>query len=214
VTSVNGTLVFALLMVPVVLSLLLLAMPRWLGRSMFKHRLWRLRDQVVDDIIDGKLPRSHPAVGDLERHIEWALGEARSFDMLHLLVWRWAVRKVDPATREMVAKPCSLDGLDAGERAMVEGYRARLRFLSSSAMLCTSWIGLAVVAWLLPHAIRTARRTRRERAPSPPTVIHIAAHEAVESTRLGASSREFVRLKRSLGVNGAASERQEAHTFA
>jgi hypothetical protein len=149
-----------LIIVPVTLLLAILRVPRWFSRSLHRHRLWRLRDQVVDDVIDERLPREHPAVRELMEQAEQSIRLTSSLTMVDFYAWSWAMRGAEPHLIKP-RQPAPLHGLSPAQRRMVENYRARLRVLRISAILSGSWLGIASVLRFVIPAIPEVRRTLR-----------------------------------------------------
>lgn len=189
--EIPGTVVLVSLLIPVGLLFAFAHLPRWYARSRAKHALWRLRDDVVDDKLAGRLPANHPAVRELQMRVQWAIGESRSFDLLHLVVWRRAIRKLPAEVVQILRKAPDLDGLTHDQSSRVESYRRRYNRVAIKATLLTSWIGVAILfrvgVPLLIYALRHRARETRIHA-----VVQEATDEIVTKTRLGRSAREFV----------------------
>src|SRR4051794_23025642 len=97
--DVSSTVKIALLIVvPMGVWIAFLRMPRWLVLSLHRHRLWRLRDQVVDDMIYERLPKTDPAVRQLQSDVEWVINETASLTMLVLHVMR-SIPRAHPTLR-------------------------------------------------------------------------------------------------------------------
>lgn len=207
--SVNGNLVLLALLIPAVLALAIATVPRWFIRSMSKHALWRLRDEVVDDTLAGDLPSDQPAVRELIERLEWAISESRSFDLLHLIVWSRAKRRLSPKMLKELAEVPALTGLTPDQVSRVEAYRGCYDSVAIRALLLSSWIGVAIVLWTaIPLAVRVlakaspsgdSRRPEYARQRALPgglrVVVRVAADEVAEDTRIGRSAREFVSVK-------------------
>jgi hypothetical protein len=201
--SVNGNLVLLALLVPVVLIFAIAMVPRWLIRSMSKHSLWRLRDEVVDDTILGNLPADQPAVRELIERLEWAISESRSFDLLHLIVWSRAKRRLPAKLLKELTEVPGLDGLTPDQASRVEQLRQCYDSVAIRALLLSSWIGVAIVLWTAaPLAVRIligSRRPEYAQQRSLPgglrVVVRVAADEVAEDTRLGRWASEFVNEK-------------------
>ncbi len=192
--SINGSLVLLLLLVPVGLTLSLLTAPRWMVRSMSKHALWRLRDEAVADARAGLLPADHPATKELLARVEWAIGEARSFDLLHLWVWVRATRNLPNETRREVRKVPDLASLSADQTARLSAYRARYNSVAIRAVFLSSWIGIAlVIRYGVPVAITMIKR------PRPESLIFAAIRGSTDKlaaeTKIGQSARDFVTIE-------------------
>lgn len=191
---ISGNLMIVLLLLPVGLVVVLAAWPRWYIRSMSKHSLWRLRDDVVDDVIFGRLPAEHPAVEELIARSEWAIAEARSFDLLHLLVWSWSARDMTLDTRRKLKTIPPLDGLDGPQAERVAAHRRQYNAVSIRAVFLSSWFGIAFVTLfgirVLLHALTNHVRDGGFRF-----AVGAATDRVAESTPLGRSAREFVTVK-------------------
>jgi hypothetical protein len=76
--------------------------------SLFRHTLWRYRDELVDAGIRGELPRTHPAVVDTIGLLEHLIAESRRFD----LFWLFAAVSTAGKRPEVAPHP-SYRGLSA-----------------------------------------------------------------------------------------------------
>jgi hypothetical protein len=150
---------------PVATLVVVFMLPRWFPRRLHLHRVWRLRDAVVDDIIAGGLPKDHPAVVQLVQLMEVAL-RARRLTLLDVYLFTWSCRGMDSATINTMrreAKLAPLTGLTPGQKAKVNEYRERFNILMVGAMLLGSWFGLAHVATFIPIVlVRGARNVAKE----------------------------------------------------
>jgi hypothetical protein len=204
--SADGGLVLLALLVPLGLVAALVSLPRWFTRSMSKHAFWRLRDEVVDDVIAGELPADSDAVQELAARLEWAIRESRSFDLLHLVVWSRAKRAVSKRTLcELIDIP-DLKHLQADQAAKVVEYRKRFDKVAIRAILLSSWLGISVVLWTIMRVLvrAIARRLspseepqpQRRMSAAPPirAVVREADEEAAE-TWLGRKAKEFITVK-------------------
>lgn len=203
--SVDGGVVLAALIVPGVLAVAVATMPRWFIRSMSKHALWRLRDDVVDDVLAGRLPSEHLAIRELVARLEWAIGESRSFDLLHLLVWSRARRRLPRKTvQEVVAIP-DLTGLTPEQSTQVTAYRECYDRVAIRAILLSSWFGVTIVVWtgiqLLARALIDGNLAPAEPAPehrlrrSFRVAVREATDEVASDTKIGQWAHEFVTIK-------------------
>lgn len=198
--SVNGNLVLLALLVPVVLGFAIATVPRWFIRSMSKHELWRLRDEVVDDTLVGNLPSDQAAVRELIRRIEWAIGESRSFDFLHLIVWNRAKRQLPPHMLKQLGQVPALNDLTEDQAKHLREYRQCYDRVAIRALLLSSWVGVAIVLWTaIPLALRVLVRHESYAQRSMPgglrVVVRVATDEVAEDTRLGRLASEFVNEK-------------------
>jgi hypothetical protein len=201
--DISGNLVLVALLVPVGLVFAIATMPRWLIRSVSKHSLWRLRDEVVDDSLSGMLPADHPAVRELVARLEWAISESRSFDLLHLMVWNRAKREVHPKVLESRARVPDLTSLPSDQEERIRAYRGCYDSVAIRALLLSSWIGIGIVFWTaIPVAFKVLLGTggteyahQRSLPGGLRVVVRVATEEVAEDTKLGQRAREFVNEK-------------------
>jgi hypothetical protein len=190
--------------VSIALIITFATLPWWLARSLHGHRIWRLRDNFVGDILSERLPEDHPAVRQLLRRFEFVLkprAHPRRITMINLVVMLAVRRTVSPATREYVDKcveDCSLDGLEPVERDRLVGYRDRLNVLLAGSTLTGSWLGIAVVfVFLVPAFVQYRRQQRRQEDAGIEGLVYsagLATDMAVERTpRLVGSSNDLYR---------------------
>lgn len=126
----------------VALFVALWAAPRWCFRSLARYRLWELRDSVVDDILDGKLPADDEAVVKLRRDIDRALKYVTKMSLLDVLLIQQIVGVAHTASE----RP-SLDAMNDRQRNRIERHRERLGLALFASLLLGSWLGVAVGAW-------------------------------------------------------------------
>jgi hypothetical protein len=204
--DVNGTVVLLALLVPAGLFLALATAPRWVVRSMAKHALWRLRDDLAEDIRNGSLPGDNAAVQELIARVDWAIREARLFDLLHLLLWRRAKRSIPRETVRLITKKLALTGLDRQQATLVERYRGRFDSVAIKGLLLSSWFGLAMALWFSLQiaarglALRLLRGlSKRPRSLVLPLNVRFVVREAADNvafdTNIGRDAREFVTSK-------------------
>jgi hypothetical protein len=156
----GGLLIFLLIVGPLAAYLVVLTLPKWFARSLHGHRMWRLRDAVVDDVLDGNLPRDHEAVQHLIRIMDGVLHEKRA-TLLDVYIVRRACKGVDPAFLSGAQKQglgCPLDRLSPDERKRVEAYRARFMTLLVGSMLLGSWFGIAHIVPFVPAGVAVTMR--------------------------------------------------------
>jgi hypothetical protein len=159
----NGTFAVALLCVATwALFIALVSMPRWFARTLHGHRLWRLRDEFVDALIAGQLPRDHEAVRLMLLDMEFVAQNGKQLTMLDLYICRWLVRRMDPESRAVLEGQLDIphEDLSQAERELFESFYARFSMLAGGSMLLGSWIGLATVARFFPRALRQAIRDK------------------------------------------------------
>lgn len=190
----SGTWVMLALLVPAVLVVAVARMPRWYARSVCKHALWRLRDDVVDAKLAGRLPADHPAVTELVERVEWAIEESRSFDLLHLWVWNRAFRGLPADTARKLKQVPNLVSLDGAQRTLVEGYRVRYNRVAVTAILLSSWVGIALVLRFgLPLSFKVLRHHARNITLG--GLARKAADEAAAETKIGRSARDYITVE-------------------
>jgi hypothetical protein len=187
--ELDGTLVLLLLLVPAGLFVALATAPRWAARSMSKHAMWNLRDDVVDDTLTGRLPTDHVAVRELIERTEWAIRETRSLDFLHFFFWTRARRKIPRELARKLAKSIPLDGLHPDQAERVRRYRTRYNTVAIRGILLSSWIGMLVILRFTVPAIREVVRARQRSLGS---FTWTATNSVVSETDIGERAREFV----------------------
>ncbi len=156
--------VLGLLVVPAVVAAALLTMPRWSVRTIHRNQLWTIRDEVVDDIVVGRLPGAHKSVQTLVSQLETAADECPRFTMLGLYAYRRALRKNRDTARVIATsymRSKNTDGLSRDERDRVESYRERLQNVLYRNLLLGSWVGMLYFAMSFLSAL-----TRREQPQS------------------------------------------------
>ena len=161
-------------------------LPRWFARSLHRHRLWRLRDAIVDQIIDGSLPGDHPAVKEIQQRVEDTICVCGKLILLHLWLFHRASKRVGvrPAPRFP-----SLTGLSPEQAELVTQYRQSWDILCTGMVLLGTWVGVGVVMWRLPQALRDAHSTRTS-GDRPRPAIGVATDSAALSP-LGRRAREI-----------------------
>lgn len=141
---------------PVAAYVVILTLPRWFTRSLHRHRIWRLRDVVVDDVLAGELPRDHPAVQHLIGCMGAILREKR-VTLLNVYIFNHIAKGIDPTLLKAAKKQgldCPLDGLTPEQRERVELYRQRFTTLLVGSMLLGSWFGIAHIVRFVPAGLR------------------------------------------------------------
>jgi hypothetical protein len=116
-------------------------------RSLFRYRLWAIRDRLVDDLLDGTVSRSEAAIR-LRAQIEWEIRNAAPYLLERYAIYRFVVlrRLAQPADVEI-----PMTGLADSERERLRHYEqevgsARLKFIvfgSPSGWLLTT----ALILW-------------------------------------------------------------------
>lgn len=190
----------ALVVATMSLWIALLRAPHWFCRSLHRHRLWKERDHVADDIIARKLPKDHPAVRELLEVAEWSAREGHKHTVMEMFVWRAIGQRTDKRTPETLA--VSLDGLTEDQLALLHQHRDRIMFLTTSSMLLGSWLGLLTILRFVVPARREILKGAAQRAPAQvrsrvdvrATILE-ATNEASRRTQLGCVAREFIDLQ-------------------
>jgi hypothetical protein len=175
-------------------------LPRWFARSLWKHRLWVLRDCVVDDVIDQRLPYDHPAVRDLVQRLEMVVHDMAHMHIVDMWAWRRAYRNAPPTAQEELLKGSGVRGLSEQQIARVCEHRERMLFLTTSMIFTGSWIGIGYVARFAAPKMLCAivsgdfkHPARAEREAE--TALRNATQEAVSTTGLGRELQKFVGFK-------------------
>lgn len=176
----------------------LVALPRWYFRSISRYRLWHLRDELVDDILVGKLPGEHPAVLQLLNRAETAIALISRFSLVDVLLLVRLIRRASPAARAALSNHsalCDRAGLDHNERRLLDSYTELLDFRVASTMFSSSWFGLAYLLVKTPRIVAAVRRN--EKAPAGASFdtegfVVSAADRVTEITPLGHSAKEAV----------------------
>jgi len=205
----GGNLFLVVLLVPLILLVAFAGLPRWLFRSWGKHDLWKLRDEVVDDVLLDGLPAHHDAVQELIARLEWAIEESKSFDLLHVIVWQRARRKIPPATFKKYAKVPGCDGLTEAQAKRVCEYRKCYDSIAVKTIFTSSWAGWSVVAWVATPVVCRAlwRRVSKEGFAhwNPVASWWNVTSRIAEETPLGRSAQDFVDTKGpDTGITGPA----------
>jgi hypothetical protein len=175
-----------------------LTLPRWLARNLGQDRMWRLRDDLVRDLLVTEiLPKDHPAVKELLWKMDWALCDGRHFTLLHVyLVERYERRRLDQTYLNKLDSGWKrLDSLEPQQRDALMWYRNAFQTRLVASLLLGSWFGLAQVAWRLPRAIAVEKSARKAEAHRPVSLRRIesdvresakrAADQVVAETSLG-----------------------------
>jgi hypothetical protein len=111
--------------------------------------LWKLRDEFVDDILEGRLPPNHPAVRYVLDRLERNVRSQRPIGLIDVfLIERMVLRREPKGYVERLAEP-SMEGLTADQRALLTQHRSKCLTLVTASLLTSSWAGAAVVLWTL-----------------------------------------------------------------
>jgi hypothetical protein len=176
----------------------LVTFPRWYARSLHRYRLWRLRDSIVDQIIDGSLPHpdKNPAVKQLLTRTQTAITNTARFTILDgVILVRLSHGLSREAQERLTARfaLCSTDGLDKQQCEVITNYRNELDVICGGTLLLGSWLGLLTVIAFFPKVHRARQGSFRQAAAA-------ATDEATASTRIGRKAREAAEEKLDLGV--------------
>jgi hypothetical protein len=168
----------------IVLFFALVFIPTWFVRSLHCHRMWRLRDQIAFDILDGRLDGQHPAVRQL------LLDATRTASMHHeistprLIAAVDVQRRLSPAAKEKFRqelRPLPTTGLLKEQEELVVARRRQSSLLDAESVLLGSWLGVAMVLLLLPKAFIARRRHQRAHG----SLSGDATKDALGSTPIG-----------------------------
>jgi hypothetical protein len=169
--------------------------PRWFARSLHRHRLWHLRDAIVDDILGGVLS-PHPAVFAFLDKVETVIENADRFTYLDIALFGRLRAGLSPQARGLSDAKADRGEdwppLSRDDKICLAAYEGRFDLLLSGLVLIGSWSGVFKVLSLLPSALRTVahQQSRTRRA------IVVATDRAADP----ADGREAVRLiTRSVG---------------
>jgi hypothetical protein len=132
----------------------------WCQRGKFRHRLWQLRDQISDDIIEGRLPH-HEAVYDLRSLVDFLVKEARQVTLANMLLSRITMARLprDKSSYEGT----SSQGLEPQQVALLEYYRKLLYRTANAHLISGSvsgWFGAVLVIpyrWITRGAVAFSR---------------------------------------------------------
>lgn len=202
------------------LTAVVLTMPRWLARSMCRHRLWRLRDEYALHVIEGRLPR-HQASFELICDIESMIDCAHRVGLRDVLVFQRLHNRLSPPAHAQLVEDAArapVDALPSDERYLLEVGWTRLERLRVAIILYGSWLGLIVVAPVAARAFLTRKAspqtatgaTAPSHADTPgidatasrPSLAATVAEEAASQSRLGRITGEYVRENRRLVAVG------------
>jgi hypothetical protein len=148
-------------------------------QSMFRHRLWRLRDNVVDQIRGERLVDAEP-FRKLVREIECAILAAREVSPFRITLLRFASRDLLRDAKFDYFDPADVD---VSDRVLAEGYLNELRAAFYRQMLFGSpsgWlllIVLSVLTFPVAVAVVLLRLIRG---------IHLPSTDLSRSRRVGA----------------------------
>lgn len=184
-----------------------LRMPRWLARSVQRHRMWRLSDQTVDDVLDEELRRITLPSASSCATPERSISQLSSMTRVKLDAFERAMRACTPAVRQRARPFKAMSGLSAAAEAHRAQHRERLLHLQTSSVLlgpCGS--GLPTCLFLPPIVLRDLRRARAAHARDLEAALRHAAAVATEkaSTQTGLGRRSRTALDREAHLVGVA----------
>jgi hypothetical protein len=151
-------------------------LPRWYGVSISRHKMWRLHDQIINDIITGALPEVE-AVWMLVDDVDSTIEIARFVTLPRLLAMRRRRRGESSRSVEREqTREQSLALLKPSQRSCYRLRAVRLDTLRARHLYVGTWTGLIAAAakprvWSLiadpsdrPQKVDRAEARRRERA--------------------------------------------------
>jgi hypothetical protein len=123
--------------------------------SVFRYRLWRLRDRIADEIrADGFQDRERPEM--VLKFVEHSIEFAPDVNVFKLLVVGWSCRHLEQPT-----DPFQLDELSRDDRTRIEHHLGELSRLSLRHVLLDSPSGWLVIGLLAPLAVFASLLDRR-----------------------------------------------------
>lgn len=181
-----------------VLFFAVLALPRWCTRSLHRHRLWRLRDRIADDILDGVLPREHPAVMDLLDRTETVLAHHGELTLLNTYLLSHLFGRVPESARRYITQcgqELSTGGLTAEQAQKVRDYRQERLVLLTGSVLTGSWLGIFTLMLAMPKLLIDQIK-RDGRTDGALALGRAVTDEVAASSRLGRAAGKAVRDSR------------------
>lgn len=179
------------------LALSLATLPRWFSRSMHRHRMWRHRDAIVQDILADRLP-DHPAVWELLNDAERDVRVASGITLLRCITASRSVERLSPEARRRYAERTQRTSLDdraltAPVRNRIESHRNHQQLLLTELVMLGSWLGVfTVLAYAIGHLPKIAADGWRYIA----AVIDKAARESLVGRTAAKSSMAGVQMDR------------------
>jgi hypothetical protein len=133
----------ALLVVPCALFGALVTMPYWCMRSLSRDRIWSARDDLVLDILRGRLPAANRSVQLLRARAQTAARDSMQLAFLPLHLSERAI--VKNADMLAAANTCQIraSGLTADQRTLFDSHMQRLNTEITRCLMTGSWAGLA-----------------------------------------------------------------------
>lgn len=170
----------------------ILTLPRWLVTSLHRGRLWKLRDQLYDDMRHGAFPGHEAQALKIVTLAEHAILAVPFFTPWNVRRFSKLIGTISPEDRRLWAEKVRLDLQDVPS---LEFYRDRIHTMLSQQLLTGSWIGLLMTAGALARAL-THKTIRRRREPRPDitdeTVSVPLRHMKVEVKRSSALGEQVL----------------------
>ena len=144
------------LVVPVGLIAAFLTAPRWFVRIAQQNRLWALRDDLVDDVLAGRLPAAHPSVKTLVDESRVVATHCTSVSLAMLLAYRRSLRRnrdLAASIRAAHKRETRTAGLTAEQRELLAGHRNKLQMALQRNLMFGSWLGIAFVVVVFLRAV-------------------------------------------------------------
>ncbi|MHC4696996.1 MAG: hypothetical protein ACYTFA_09655 [Planctomycetota bacterium] len=168
--------ILLVLLVTVLWAIFVIQVPRTL-RSLFRYRLWAIRDAVVDDVLRGDLPKS-PLVDDDIRQIECIIANSEAVTFLQFLVLPRPPKKYVEARNAFRTE--EFKKLTEKQQAVVRGYTDALQWAVLRHLLFGSFAGWTVLGLLATIAFVVA-------------VLAAARTSAFSIARLWKNTKDWVR---------------------
>lgn len=128
---------------------------RWCFGSIGRHRMWQVRDQLADDIIEGRLPADHAAVRSLLEKMHGYLRADAPGRLLQVLLFhRLVISRLPPERINQLDSEPATDGLSDHQRDLVRVHRERYGAVLALGLIAGSWLGPVLHAWLQLQRIR------------------------------------------------------------
>lgn len=137
----------------------LLTAPRWCFRSLARHRLWALRDRLVDDVLADRLPGDNNQVADLRRQLEVAILHVTKMRLIDVFVFGLLHDRRPSVSGHDGSGHSSK--LTDHEEERLRKHQDRFHFLLLSSLLLGSWVGLALAGAYLVSRLGPAGGKRR-----------------------------------------------------
>lgn len=186
---VVSTLLFVALVAAIV------SLPRWCVRSLLRHRVWRLRDDMFDAALRGELPIGHPAVRATLSRMDTVISNCHRFSLLRLGIFSQLLKRSPDSIRRSIdgrpPLPAKLyDHLTTEQRQLIKSYEQRLLMSMVALVVLGTWFGFFRASWAV-LAVRPEHRTPE--APEAANGWFGGAEEAVAGTRMGQAARRALR---------------------